>query len=185
MLNTVPDQTVLIEDDGIIYEFTCPNEVVRGDVLIEKRDLESKLLTPLGGASLDGTLFEITNKSVNPVYVGGALYAPGEVCATIEVVGGIAQTDARALPYGSYQMVESKPGEGYLHTDQTVRSFQIREDGQVVEFRDGDAAYNQVIRGDLQFVKVGEDGEAHMGRFANVAFKLTSQTTSESHITLR
>ena len=46
MLNTVPDQTVLIEDDGVIYEFTCPNEVVRGDVLIEKRDLESGLLTP-------------------------------------------------------------------------------------------------------------------------------------------
>ena len=48
MLNTVPDQTVLIEDDGVIYEFTCPNEVVRGGVLIEKRDLESGLLTPLG-----------------------------------------------------------------------------------------------------------------------------------------
>ena len=182
MLNTVPDQTVLIEDDGVIYEFTCPNEVVRGGVLIEKRDLESGLLTPLGGASLDGTLFEITNKSVNSVYVDGALYAPGEVCATIEVVDGVAQTDARALPYGTYQMVESKPGEGYLHTDQTVRSFQIRKDGEVIEFRDGDAAYNQVIRGDLQFVKVGEGGEANMGRFANVAFKLTSQTTGESHI---
>ena len=182
MLNTVPDQTVLIEDDGVIYEFTCPNEVVRGGVLIEKRDLESGLLTPLGGASLDGTLFEITNKSVNSVYVDGALYAPGEVCATIEVVDGVAQTDARALPYGTYQMVESKPGEGYLHTDQTVRSFQIRQDGQVIEFRDGDAAYNQVIRGDLQFVKVGEGGESNMHRFANVAFKLTSQTTGESHI---
>ena len=182
MLNTVPDQTVLIEDDGVIYEFTCPNEVVRGGVLIEKRDLESGLLTPLGGASLDGTLFEITNKSVNSVYVDGALYAPGEVCATIEVVDGVAQTDARALPYGTYQMVESKPGEGYLHTDQTVRSFQIRKDGEVIEFRDGDAAYNQVIRGDLQFVKVGEGGESNMHRFANVAFKLTSQTTGESHI---
>lgn len=182
MLLTAPDQTVLVEDDGIIYEFTMANEVVRGGVLIEKRDLESGLLTPLGGASLDGTLFEITNKSVNAVYVGGALYAPGEVCATIEVVDGIAQTDARALPYGSYQMVESKPGEGYLHTDQTVRSFQIRQDGQVIEFRDGDAAYNQVIRGDLQFVKVGEGGEANMGRFANVAFKLISETTGEEHI---
>ena len=31
-------------------------------------------------------------------------------------------------------------------------------------------------------MKVGEGGEAHMGRFANVAFKLTSQTTGESHI---
>ena len=184
MLLTAPDQTVNVTDDGIIYEFTMADEVARGGVLIEKRDLESGLLTPLGGASLDGTLFEIANKSKNAVYVNGALYQPGEVCATIEVVDGVAQTDARALPYGSYQMVESKPGEGYLHTDQTVRSFQIREDGQVVEFRDGDAAYNQVIRGDLQFVKVGEDGEAHMGRFANVAFKLTSQTTGESHIVI-
>ena len=182
MLNTVPDQTVLIEDDGVIYEFTCPNEVVRGDVLIEKRDLESGLLTPLGGASLDGTLFEITNKSINAVYVNGALYQPGEVCATIEVVDGVAQTENRALPYGSYQMVESKPGEGYLHTDQTVRSFQIRKDGEVIEFRDGDAAYNQVIRGDLQFVKVGEGSEANMGRFANVTFKLISETTGEEHI---
>ena len=182
MLLTAPDQTVLVEDDGIIYEFTMADEVVRGGVLIEKRDLESGLLTPLGGASLDGTLFEITNKSINAVYVNGALYQPGEVCATIEVVDGVAQTDARALPYGTYQMVESKPGKGYLHTDQTVRSFQIRQDGQVIEFRDGDAAYNQVIRGDLQFVKVGEGGDSNMHRFANVAFKLTSQTTGESHI---
>ena len=182
MLLTAPDQTVLVEDDGMIYEFTMANEVVRGGVLIEKRDLESGLLTPLGGASLDGTLFEITNKSINAVYVNGALYAPGEVCATIEVVDGIAQTDTRALPYGTYQMVESKPGEGYLHTDQTVRSFQIRKDGEVIEFRDGDAAYNQVVRGDLQFIKVGEGGEANMGRFANVAFKLISETTGEEHI---
>ena len=182
MLLTAPDQVVLVEDDGVIYEFTMADEVVRGGVLIEKRDLESGLLTPLGGASLDGTLFEITNKSINAVYVGGALYAPGEVCATIEVVDGIAQTDTRALPYGTYQMVESKPGEGYLHTDKAVRHFTIRQDGQVVEYRDGDAAYNQVIRGDLQFIKVGEGGEANMGRFANVAFKLTSQTTGESHI---
>ena len=182
MLITAPDQTVLVEDDGIIYEFVMADEVVRGGVLIEKRDLESGLLTPLGGASLDGTLFEITNKSINAVYVNGALYQPGEVCATIEVVDGIAQTDTRALPYGTYQMVESKPGEGYLHTDQTVRSFQIRQDGQVIEFRDGDAAYNQVIRGDLQFIKVGEGGEANMARFANVAFKLISETTGEEHI---
>ena len=182
MLLTAPDQTVLVEDDGIIYEFTMADEVVRGGVLIEKRDLESGLLTPLGGASLDGTLFEITNKSKNAVYVNGALYAPGEVCATIEVKDGIAQTENRALPYGTYEMQEVKPGEGYLHTDQAVRHFTIRQDGQVVEYRDGDAAYNQVIRGDLQFIKVGEGGEANMGRFANVAFKLISETTGEEHI---
>ena len=98
MLLTAPDQTVNVTDDGIIYEFTMADEVVRGGVLIEKRDLESGLLTPLGGASLDGTLFEITNQSKNAVYVGGALYQPGEVCAAIEVVDGIAQTDTGRFP---------------------------------------------------------------------------------------
>ena len=179
MLNTTPDQQVIVSEHHKIYNFVAENEVVRGGVLIEKRDLESKLLTPLGGASLDGTLFEITNKSKNAVYVDGALYEPESVCLTIEVKDGIAQSDSRALPYGTYSMVESKPGTGYLWTDKTVRDFTVRADGEVTEFRDGDAAYNQVKRGDLRFVKVGED---NMHRFANVLFKLTSQTTGESHI---
>ena len=36
-------------------------------------------------------------------------------------------------------------GKGYLHTDQTVRSFQIRKDGEAIEFRGGDAASNDFI----------------------------------------
>ncbi|WP_217957945.1 VaFE repeat-containing surface-anchored protein [Acutalibacter muris] len=179
MLNTAPDQPVEVTENGKVYPFYMDNEVVRGGVLIEKRDLESLLLTPLGGASLDGTLFEITNKSRNPVYVNGALYQPDEVCLTIEVKDGVAQSDARALPYGSYTLAESKPGTGYLWTDKTIRPFDVLIDGSVKEYREGDAAYNQVKRGDLKFVKVGEK---NMHRFANVAFKLTSQTTGESHI---
>jgi hypothetical protein len=179
MLNTAPDQQVEVTENGKIYPFFMDNEVVRGGVLIEKRDLESLLLTPLGGASLDGTLFEITNKSKNAVYVDGALYQPDEVCLTIEVKDGIARSDVRALPYGSYTLAESKPGTGYLWTDKTIRPFEVLEDGSVKEYREGEAAYNQVKRGDLKFKKVGED---NMHRFANVAFKLTSQTTGESHI---
>ena len=179
MLNTAPDQQVVISEHHKVYPFVAENEVVRGGVLIEKRDLESGLLTPLGGASLDGTLFEITNKSKNAVYVDGALYDPDTVCLTIEVKDGIAQSDVRALPYGTYSMVESKPGTGYLWTDKKVRDFTVRSDGEVTEYREGNAAYNQVKRGDLRFVKVGEDT---MHRFGNVAFKLTSQTTGESHI---
>lgn len=179
MLNTAPDQPVEVTENGKVYPFYMDNEVVRGGVLIEKRDLESLLLTPLGGASLDGTLFEITNKSRNAVYVNGALYQPDEVCLTIEVKDGVAQSDVRALPYGSYTLAESKPGTGYLWTDKTIRPFDILEDGFVKEYREGDAAYNQVIRGELKFVKVGEK---NMHRFANVAFKLISQTTGESHI---
>ena len=179
MLNTAPDQQVVISEHHKVYPFVAENEVVRGGVLIEKRDLESGLLTPLGGASLDGTLFEITNKSKNAVYVDGALYDPDTVCLTIEVKDGIAQSDVRALPYGTYTLAESKPGTGYLWTDKKVRDFTVRSDGEVTEYREGNAAYNQVKRGDLRFVKVGED---NMHRFGNVAFKLTSQTTGESHI---
>ena len=179
LLNTAPDQTVTIDEHLKMYTHYMDNEVVRGGVLIEKRDLESKLLTPLGGASLDGTLFEITNKSKNAVYVDGALYEPETVCLTIEVKDGVAQSDVRALPYGSYTLSESKPGTGYLWTDKTIRPFDVLIDGSVKEYREGDAAYNQVKRGDLKFVKVGEK---NMHRFANVGFKLTSQTTGESHI---
>ncbi|WP_322201206.1 SpaA isopeptide-forming pilin-related protein [Acutalibacter intestini] len=179
MLNTAPDQQVEVTENLKVYPFFMDNEVVRGGVLIEKRDLESLLLTPLGMASLDGTLFEITNKSRNAVYVNGALYQPDEVCLTIEVKDGVAQSDVRALPYGTYTLAESKPGKGYLWTDKKVRDFTVRKDGEITEFREGDAAYNQVIRGELKFVKVCEDT---MHRFANVAFKLTSQTTGESHI---
>ncbi len=179
MLNTAPDQPVEVTENGKVYPFYMDNEVVRGGVLIEKRDLESLLLTPLGGASLDGTLFEITNKSKNAVYVDGALYQPDEVCLTIEVKDGVAQSDVRALPYGSYELAESKPGTGYLWTDKTIRPFDVLEDGSVKKYQEGEAAYNQVKRGDLRFVKVGEK---NMHRFANVAFKLTSQTTGESHI---
>lgn len=181
MLNTAPDQPVEVTENGKVYLFFMDNEVVRGGVLIEKRDLESLLLTPLGGASLDGTLFEITNKSQNAVYVDGALYQPDEVCLTIEVKDGVAQSGVRALPYGSYELAESKPGTGYLWTDKTIRPFDVLIDGSVKEYREGEAAYNQVKRGDLRFVKVGEK---NMHRFANVAFKLTSQTTGESHILL-
>ena len=181
MLLTWQGETVQVRQNGHSVAITAVNEVERGGLAVEKQDSVTGS-TPQGDANFEGITFQIINNSRNPVMVEDQKYQPGEVCATIEVVDGIAQTENRALPYGTYEMQEVKPGEGYLHTDQTVRSFQIRQDGQVIEFRDGGAAYNQVIRGDLQFIKVGEGGEANMGRFANVAFKLTSQTTGESHI---
>ena len=181
MLLTWQGETVQVRQNGHSVAITAVNEVERGGLAVEKQDSVTGS-TPQGDANFEGITFQIINNSRNPVMVEDQKYQPGEVCATIEVVDGIAQTENRALPYGTYEMQEVKPGEGYLHTDQTVRSFQIRQDGQVIEFRDGGAAYNQVIRGDLQFIKVGEGGEANMGRFAKVAFKLTSQTTGESHI---
>lgn len=160
-------------------DMAVTEQVKRGGIAIEKRDLESGLLTPLGGASLDGTEFAITNLSTNPVKVGEGEFAPGEVALTLIIKDGAAQSEPNALPFGSYSIQEVKVGEGYLLTDGEPRKFDITEEGQLVEYKEGDAWYNQVKRGDLEFVKVAEDD---MHRLAGVPFKLTSQTTGESHI---
>ncbi len=164
------------------YEAPAHEEqVVRGGVAIEKRDLESELLTPLGGASLDSTVFQITNRSARAVMVDGALHEPGQVCKTIRPVGGVASTAANALPYGSYDIQETAPGTGYLHTDTRVRPFQIRQEGVIVRFgeAEGQAAYNQVKRGDVEFVKVRETDQH---RLAGVPFLIESATTGEAHV---
>lgn len=164
------------------YEAPAHEEqVVRGGVAIEKRDLESELLTPLGGASIDSTVFQITNRSARAVMVDGSLHEPGQVCKTIRPVDGVASTGPSALPYGSYSIQETAPGTGYLHTDTRVRTFEIRQEGVVVRFgkAEGEAAYNQVKRGDVEFVKVRE---ADQHRLGGVPFVIESTTTGEAHV---
>ena len=68
------------------------NTVVRGGVKIRKQDFETKLTTPQGNASLNGTTFEIINKSSKAVLVDGTSYATGAVCKTITVKDGVAET---------------------------------------------------------------------------------------------
>ena len=167
-------QTVEFRDDK-----AAKNRVIRGGVLLEKRDAETGLLTPQGAASLDGTQFEIRNLNENPVTVGGNRYGKNEVVLTVAVKDGVAQTETDALPYGHYSWQEVKVGTGYLLTDGEAREFDIREDGKLVEFRKDNAAHNQVIRGDIDFIKVAEDD---MHRLVHVPFRLTSETTGESHI---
>ena len=66
MLNTVPEQPCSLRMMGLSMSSPAPMRWFEEMSLIEKRDLESGLLTPLGGASLDGTLFEITEQECKP-----------------------------------------------------------------------------------------------------------------------
>lgn len=161
------------------------DDVIRGGVELEKRDAESGLQSALGTATLDGTTFSITNDNPHEVCVEGIFYQPGEVCATLSVSEGKAATAADALPYGNYTIRELQAGDGYTTSDSAPRSFSIKEDGKLIRFSDsaedaeGGAFKNHVKRGDLNFIKVRErDGQ----RLAGVPFKITSQTTGESHI---
>lgn len=162
-----------IADDGFF------DQVVRGGLAVEKRDMESRLLTPLGGASLDGTVFEVTNQSARSVLVEGTWVNPGEVCLRLSAQGGRAETAPDALPYGTYTVREALPGEGYLHSDTEPRTFTIRAQGQMQRYVEEGGFFDQVKRGDLSLVKVRE---TDMARLTGVPFRLTSQTTGESHI---
>ena len=163
--------------------------VVRCGLSVDKSDFETKEFAALGGAKLDGAVFEVVNKSKRDVRVGGVLYGNGEVVTTLTVADGRATTDAdgdgvdRTLPYGTYTVRETIAGEGYNISedvvDVTIDDF--ARDGAVVEKSRADGAdiENKVKRGDVEFTKA----DASTGkRLAGVAFSITSETTGESHV---
>ena len=114
-----------------------------------------------GDADFSSIQFEITNKSVQDVYVGGKWYAAGEVVYTMTAnVAGDAQTSADLLPYGTYEIREVKTNDAYLLTDGTARNFTIREAGVLVTTStDGNSLTftNEVERGGVKVGKIDRE----------------------------
>ena len=162
-------------------QYSVLDKVIRGGVKIQKRDLETKDTKAQGGATLKDTAFEIISLNDNAVLVDGKLYNKNEVVKTIHTgVDGIAATDADTLPYGKYRIEESNAPEGYLTDGAKPIEFEITEDGKIVDLTDEThSIYNQIKRGDLEGVKIGDGTHK---RLANVPFRITSKTTGESHI---
>ena len=162
-------------------QFSVSDQVIRGGVKIQKRDLETGDTKAQGGATLKDTAFEIVSLNDNPVLVEGKLYQKNEVVKTIHTgIDGIAATSSDLLPYGDYQIRESKAPAGYLTEGAKPVEFSITEDGQIVDLTGEETSiYNQVKRGDIEGVKMAAGTHK---RLANVPFKITSVTTGESHI---
>lgn len=127
------------------------------------------------------TAFEIISLNDNAVLVDGKLYNKNEVVKTIHTgVDGIAATAADTLPYGKYRIEESNAPEGYLTDGANSIEFDIVNDDEIVDLTDeAHSVYNQIKRGDLEGVKIGDGTHK---RLANVPFRITSKTTGESHI---
>ena len=188
-----------INSDGQVVDLTsspCDDDVIRGGVQVTKSDVELQASEALGGNShdaldtgstLSGIEFTIANASERKVLVGDKWFEPGDAIETIatawndEVGAYTAQTAADELPYGTYTIQETKTNDSYLLTDGTPRTFQVRAEGALVagdryerplEFSD------QVVRNDLEIVKMAEDTNASL----QVAFKVTNVSTGESHV---
>lgn len=85
------------------------------------------------------------------------------------------------IPLGTVTVQEVKAPAGYLLSDSNIYLAQITSNTTLPEVETYNAPMikEQVVRGDLEFVKI-EDGT--MKRMANVPFSITSKTTGESHV---
>ena len=136
-------------------EQSIDNQVIRGGVKTAKLDHQSQTSVPQGSASVEGAVFAIKSVSANPVLVDGIVYEPGKDVATITSgADGVAQTASDLLPYGTYELRETVPPEGYLLSDEVWR-FEIREDGKVVEATTEQAIDDQVKAAECFIIKVG------------------------------
>ena len=162
-------------------QYSVSDQVIRGGVKIQKRDLETKDTKAQGSATLKDAAFAIISLNENPVLVEGKLYKKNETVKTIQTgIDGVATTSADLLPYGKYKLEETKAPEGYLTDGAKEIEFSITENGKIVDLTDeSHSIYNQIKRGDLEGVKIGAGTHK---RLANVPFKITSKTTGESHI---
>ena len=159
-VNSSWKQTFQIRESGKIADLTgkpCEENVIRGGVKIRKQDGVQKNSQPQGDASLAGAKYSIVNKSSKAVVVGGTSYASGKVCLTITTdAAGLAQSAADALPYGTYEITESEPSPGYRKNDSWKQTFQIRENGKVVDLT-GKPCDETEIRGGVMISKTDAD----------------------------
>ena len=171
---------------GKVETISCYNtssveeQVCRGGMKLQKRDFETKKAEPQGGATLENATFTITSLNENPVVVDGKTYTKNQVVMSLTTDSkGSVSTKKDTLPFGHYRADETKAPEGYLNEGKLSVEFDITKNGEIVDLTSEEAAIsNQVIRGDLELVKVA-DGEQK--RLSDIPFSITSVTTGESH----
>lgn len=131
--------------------------VIRGGVQIQKVDKDLSTPTPQGNASLKSAEFSIINKSVNEVVVDGKTFAPEAICKVITTDDkGFATTAINTLPYGKYEIYESKPSPGYKLDEGWRKTVVISEDNKFVDIRN-EAVKEPVIRGGVQIQKIDKE----------------------------
>lgn len=121
-----------------------------------------------GDATFEGAEFTVYNRSANPIWYDAnhdgkfqpsEEFAPGDAVMTIATTydesldAWTATTGARALPFGTYEIVETKAPVGYTREGVLSHVVEIREDGQFDQLVEADGMLNEVVRGGVQVEK--------------------------------
>ena len=156
LLNSDWSKIVEVRKDKVTVELTddkVNDAVQRGGVKISKIDSQLKEAYAQGDATLEGAEFTITNKSIGPVFVDGKEYKTGDAVKVISTdANGLAATSNDSLPYGTYSIRETKPSDGYLLNETWERTFEIRENGQMIDLTE-DKVEELVKRSGIQIQK--------------------------------
>ena len=176
--------------------------VHRGGFKVSKWDMEQDAPDQTqGDASLAGAEFTLKNVSANTVMVdvdgNGTFeaeesFAAGAVIAVLKTDedGNIA-VPANYLPYGTYNLTETKPPQGYTPEGENLsRTFQITKDGELLDYTTEDSATkNRVIRGDISILKFrdtlsSEEPTDDVEPMEGVKFEVRLKSTGELFATL-
>lgn len=169
------------ESDPLQVTVKSKEKPIRGGIKVAKWNLETDSKVTQGSASLTGAKFQIINNNKVPVTVDGTSYDKDAVIKEVTVgADGTWTSTSEWLLAGSYKIKEVVAPGGYLNAGITEQIVEITEHGKIKNLDTaGSSIKNQVIRGDLKLIKIG-DGDAV--RLTGVPFKITSKTTGESHV---
>lgn len=132
------------------------DSIIRGSIAIQKVDGDTKTATTQGDSTLAGAEFSVVNKSNNPVYVDGVIYQPNSLIRVLKTNASGA-CSIENLPYGTYEVYESRAPEGYLINSNhfTIR---IRENGKTYPVNGTTPNVEEyVMRGDVDLSKYDYD----------------------------
>ena len=150
-------------------------DVQRGGILIGKGDAErydhedgTFWNYAQGDATFEGAEFTVYNRSANPIwhdangdgrFQASEEFAPGDAVMSIATEynatldAWTATTGVRALPFGTYEIVETRAPVGYTGEGIVSHVVKIREDGQFDQLAEADGMLNEVVRGGVQVQK--------------------------------
>ena len=151
------------------------NQPEKGGVSVIKADADWHTSSPQGDATLTGTEYQIINKSANSVKFGDKEIPVDGIVTTISskydetAKAYVAATANNVLPYGTYEMVETKAPTGYNKATWSQR-FEIRENEYVQLYHTTDSWNEDAVqRGGITIGKVDREtkqyislGEAHL-----------------------